>query len=1255
MTDSLEDFPGTARFQVVRELGRGGMGVVYEVLDTVANEKVALKTLRALTPDSLLRFKQEFRVLQDIEHQHLISLRELIADDAAGWFFTMELVEGPTFLDHVRERPRPSPDSDAPTLEVQLAPTKVGPEVGKRRDFGTVDEALLRVAMGQLVRGLIALHAAGKIHRDIKPSNVLIDSADGRGRVVVLDFGLAVEHAREPQINAMAREEAETQSIVGTVDYMSPEQAAGQPLGPESDWYSVGVMLFEALTGDVPFTGGPIDVLFAKQRGEAKTARSLVPSIPADLDALCTDLLRFAPSARPTGFEILDRLGGRGVAPERVSSVSGGVKNFIGRGEELERLHYAFEESRLGRGGSVYVVGESGVGKSALVRRFLEEARSECSDLILLTGRCYERESVPYKAMDNVIDALSQYLVKRNSREVAQLLPPNAPLLAEVFPVLSRVPAVVEAPTPPHQILDPIERRLRVFGALRELFISLAKQHPLMIVVDDLQWSDDDSRALLAELLRQSDAAPILLLATIRPTTSDINTLLIGLPTPLDRIDLDRLPFDQALHLAEQIARTVAPGMMLPLPQLVEEAGGHPLFLDELIRFSATSSASTTRPVQLEDALRARIEALETESRHLLSLLAIAGRPILQITASQATALGAGFAKQVGLLRVAHLIRTNGMRGTDRIETFHDRVRAAALAVIPPEGRHELHRKLAVAFETSGHIDPEPQMIHWIEAGDQARAAIYARQAAQQAERALAFDRAARLYRKSIELSREEGATLHELQIGLGDALSNAGRGAEAAAAYLRAAESGSVTVALDLRRRAAEALLRSGHITEGVEVVRSVLKAVGMSLPSTMTGALASVGFQRVKLRLRGLKFKKRAEQAVSPVDLTRVDVCWAVGTGLAFVDTIRGADFQTRNLILALQTGEPVRIARGLCLEAIYSALGGRKSGKRTDLLLTMADELSCEAQQARLVGLQRMAFGTCRFLEGSFAEAYRVLSAAETIFRDQCSGVSWELASTQPFLLFSQYFLGELKAFAVRVAQLETSAQERGDLYSLTNLRTEFVPLVALFRGQPEIAMESVEKAMRNWTNEGIHLEHFWEMHSSAQIELYQGAAEQAYDRILRRWGDLKKVLLMDIEQIRIECTYLRGRSALSAAGENPRRRSELLAAGERDAKSLLAERAKWAHPLAHMLLSSAAGFRGDSDEALKHCISAETKFAEVDLHMHVASAGWRRGELTSGEQGTLQIAKSRAWFLDQDVARPERMVAMLTPPVISPVTN
>ena len=390
-------FTGTDRFAVQGRLGSGTSGEVYEVYDHKLESTVALKTLFKSDPGAIFQFKKEFRALADVNHPNLVQLYELLSE-GDRWFFTMELVDGLDFIDFARSQPA---KDHYDTGRFHPLPTLTPPP----------DVELLRHALRQLAEGLDALHRAGKLHCDIKPSNIRVTPS---GRVVLLDFGL-VKEVYPSQIY-----ETMDGGFAGTPAYMSPEQAAGRRMSEASDWYGAGVILYEALTGRIPFSGGFLKILTDKQQTDPPPPRDLVPELPADLSELCMRLLARSPAERPSGERVLRKLGGpsqRAITRLTRSPSSSLDAHFVGRSGDLATLASGFDRTREGHTVVFFVHGSSGVGKSALVGRFLQQVREEYSDAVLLTGRCYERESVPYKALDSLIDALSRYLRQLSDQE----------------------------------------------------------------------------------------------------------------------------------------------------------------------------------------------------------------------------------------------------------------------------------------------------------------------------------------------------------------------------------------------------------------------------------------------------------------------------------------------------------------------------------------------------------------------------------------------------------------------------------------------------------------------------------------------------------------------------------------------------------------------------------------------------------------------------------------------------------------------
>ena len=266
------------RFEVKRRLGEGSMGIVFEAIDRVKNERVAVKVLRSLDGDARTRVEHELRALSGIDHPNLVRLHELFAEDDR-LFFTMDLVEGKHLIAHVRTDS--NEDAEEPTL-TSVAGVTSAPARPRERTF---DEERLRDVLGQLTRAIGALHDRGLVHRDVKPSNILVTE---EGTLRLLDYGLVGESA----------------TVAGTAAYMAPEQTTSGAVGPEADFYAMGVVLFEALTGELPFRGLAASVMASKRLFDPPPPRALTKEIPVDLDELCQRLLAREPSMRPTAREL---------------------------------------------------------------------------------------------------------------------------------------------------------------------------------------------------------------------------------------------------------------------------------------------------------------------------------------------------------------------------------------------------------------------------------------------------------------------------------------------------------------------------------------------------------------------------------------------------------------------------------------------------------------------------------------------------------------------------------------------------------------------------------------------------------------------------------------------------------------------------------------------------------------------------------------------------------------------------------------
>jgi tetratricopeptide (TPR) repeat protein/tRNA A-37 threonylcarbamoyl transferase component Bud32 len=258
-------------YLIEAELGRGGMGIVFRAFDPALRRRVALKVLRPdlAHPRARRRLVREARAAAQFRHDHLVAVYAVVDPSEGLPYLVMEYLDGPT--------------------------------LGNLIEPGTGLEPRRAASIAaQVADGLAAAHAAGLVHRDIKPDNIMIDPATGRAKL--MDFGLARDEAGD---ESLTREDI----LAGTPTHMSPEQARGLPLDGRSDVYSLGVTLYECLTGEVPFRGAPHMVLQQVCDDEPRPPRRLNDRIPRDLETICLTAMAKEPSRRyATARDLADDL-----------------------------------------------------------------------------------------------------------------------------------------------------------------------------------------------------------------------------------------------------------------------------------------------------------------------------------------------------------------------------------------------------------------------------------------------------------------------------------------------------------------------------------------------------------------------------------------------------------------------------------------------------------------------------------------------------------------------------------------------------------------------------------------------------------------------------------------------------------------------------------------------------------------------------------------------------------------------------------
>ena len=262
------------RYEIRRLLGRGGMGEVYEARDTELGDLVALKTLALTTLDDATaesRLKAEVLLARRVAHPNVCRIFDFA----------------------VHERRRPGGDTERiPFLTMELLS---GETLGQRlRQQGRMDSPEARTIVDQIARGLAEVHRVGIVHRDLKSENVFLAKSEVGERAVLMDFGLA-RTAPPPGLASVSL----IHGLVGTVAYMSPEQIMHKPLGPQSDIYALGVVMYEIVTGRLPFTGATaFEVALAQMRNLPASPPTVNPNVPRAWARTIMKCLAIAPEAR---------------------------------------------------------------------------------------------------------------------------------------------------------------------------------------------------------------------------------------------------------------------------------------------------------------------------------------------------------------------------------------------------------------------------------------------------------------------------------------------------------------------------------------------------------------------------------------------------------------------------------------------------------------------------------------------------------------------------------------------------------------------------------------------------------------------------------------------------------------------------------------------------------------------------------------------------------------------------------------------
>jgi predicted ATPase len=722
------------------------MGVVYRARHEQTQREVAVKTVRARKREVLHRFRREMHALTRIRHRGLVQVFETGQADGLPWY-AMELLQGVTLHTYLREawgcptsEGGRAADSTGPPLDPCPADgPALAPGAGRPMPLSAAALRNFLTLLARLCGVLAYLHGEGIVHRDLKPRNIIVRPD---GTPVLFDFGLA------SHFGAGGRESLEVGGKVeGTPHYMAPEQVRGEYVDARADLYAVGCILYEGVTGRVPFAGETRrGVLAACVRDEPTPPGRLVSGVPGPLEELILRLLAKRPRDRighaRAVIAALARLGAEvgDWAAEQAARDYVYRPGFVGREAVLRLLKRRIREALEGHGRCTFLRGRSGSGKT---RTLMELAnRLERAGLAVVSGECLPARasegwggSGPLHPFRALLQAVADACLELGPAEARRLLGPRGKVLAACEPSLAVLPGQEGYPAPPPQSHDAV--RARLMDALGETLAAFARSTPFVLLLDDLQWADELTLHFLALFQAGTwEARGVAVVCAYR--SEDEREVARGCGPAFDAtpsVDLDPLE-EASLHdIIREMLATDEPPRCRPGPaaeaphecllrQLARRSQGNPFFVAELLRASvaggmlyrdeggcwrvhlpsAEAGEDLPLPESLHDLIVRRLDGLSPAARRCLETAAVFGRE------SEADLL-----EEAGLLEADLLAALQELLAAQVLEEcqpglfrfLHDKLREVVYAQVPAGRRRELHRAAALAVETrySGRED----------------------------------------------------------------------------------------------------------------------------------------------------------------------------------------------------------------------------------------------------------------------------------------------------------------------------------------------------------------------------------------------------------------------------------------------------------------------------------------------------------------------------------------------------------------------
>lgn len=1149
------------RFEWIRQLGQGGYGRVDLVFDRSRAALVALKQLEVgrRQPDSL---KREFRALRDLAHRNLVTMLELLIDPPLECIL-LEPVEGVDLLRYVGIETAATLSATRTAgswVANAFAPASPSPLAGR------ADLARLVAAATQIVDALEHLASHGWVHGDLKNDNVLVAHD---GRVVLLDFGIA-------RLSGTTLVKP-----VGTLQCMAPEQlTVGSVLTPAVDRYALGALLYEALTGEPPFSGSV---------GEVRVQKSVGLSGRPDgpLGALICELLDPSPERRPSLDRVREALASLGTPgePTRASSTVESESPrapFVGRARELAHLRAVCRGE--GQRFAVVVAGP-GVGKTALCEELLRAVEATS-----LRSRCYANESIRWNAVDGLIDGL---LLRGSTGTLGADRSFDA--LRLLFPALG---PVAEPPTP-----DRSPAHVQVRSAVLGFAALLAREGVETLLVDDAQWADSDSLSFLIELVRL--APHVRLVVAMRGPDERSGDLLAQLRDVAEVLEIALPPLEDA-DAAALLTTLGTDGRALET--LREATGGVPFLIEEL----AWSIRSGGTPESGAAAVARRLRELEPSERSILDLVAVHDAPLDESVLVRAASASPHVLR--GLVHRRVLRSERAGRSQQKYDVYHDVVRQAWLDGQPAARRAAVHAELAETLLSLGGYAVDEVARHLFEVEDPRRRR-FGLEAAAEAERVLAFERAAAWYERCAALpdsSEQKGALLERLA----ECHRLAEHHYDAAEALERRAALCSGAARADVRRRAAEQWLTAGEIERGSALLRALDAETNLRLITADQGPGAFV-VARGKVRFASLSEPAiRPAGSLSAEAATRLDLAWTIAGCLSLIDPVRSGTVHSLALVEALRGADPARLVRALAGEAFYLGSFGDSTRREVDALLDRIDAIAAnQGDHAQVIALSTR--GGTSVERGDFRSGTDVLARAIARLEKHPETVGWELMPVRHFYLHAVYYLGRFDELQRYVEAEYKAASARRNRHRMSDVSLNHATLAWLLGHGVDTAIERMQMGNRFWERIGPNVQRYYALDSEIEIRLFAADYGAAWRALVDRGLAVVTPPVLGAEGLRVDALHAAGRAALAGviAGASGASATALGLTS-----LLLRESAPYARALGLVQLAGWLAATGRTERALSMARRAARRCGEAGLNAYAEVAA----AYAEGREADLPVA-------------------------------